>query len=361
MLRSLSLLLPVLFITSCGASTGTGIKQDSPSTGLGPRTMPAQSRSNSNDADPYFVESSNTVSLYGPHNITRNILHDRKGNIWFATWQGIIRYDGKVFTNYTLKENLRRYHVFSLLEARNGNLWFGTIGAGAYRYDGETFTNFTKKDGLANDRVVALFEDAAGNIWFGTDGGASCYNGKSFTNYTTQDGLSDNAVNGITQDKSGILWFGTYRGVNRFDGMTFTEFANTGGESAYDIPSFYGARPFYNVRSIVTDRAGDVWIGSEGGLARYDGKSLTTISTLFIGYVFEDRSGTIWVSGSAASPDPNRKGDMGLYRYDNTMLTLIATDPQVFGIENDNAGNIWFGTVHGARKYDGKTIMTFTE
>lgn len=348
-LRSISFILSVLFITSCGASTGTGIPQGAPTTGLAPRPMPEQSRSDSMDADPYFVESSDTVSPHGPHSITRNILQDRNGSIWLATWQGILRYDGKVFTNYTLKEHLRRYHVFSLLEDRKGNLWFGTIGAGAYHFDGKGFTNFTEKDGLASNRVGCLFEDADGNIWLGTDGGASRYNGKGFTSYTTANGLSDNDVNAITQDRSGALWLGTYKGINRFDGRTFTELKDAGGRS------------FHNVRSILTDRTGDLWIGGEGGLARYDGKSLTTVSTFFIGYIHEDRSGAIWVSGAAASLEGNRANGMGLYRYDKTMPTLIATDPQVFGITDDQAGNIWFGTMHGARRYDGKTITTFAE
>jgi ligand-binding sensor domain-containing protein len=52
--------------------------------------------------DPYFVESSDTISIYGPDHITRDVVQDKNGNYWFATWLGIIQYDGTHFTNYTL-------------------------------------------------------------------------------------------------------------------------------------------------------------------------------------------------------------------------------------------------------------------
>lgn len=54
-----------------------------------------------------------------------------------------------------------------------------------WRYDGKSFTNFTTKDGLVNDSVFSALEDKAGNLWFGTRGvGLSRYDGKSFVTYS---------------------------------------------------------------------------------------------------------------------------------------------------------------------------------
>jgi hypothetical protein len=72
--------------------------------------------------DPSFIIPDDTVSQHGPRNITRNLLTDKNGNIWIASWDGIIRYDGKVFTNMTLKSGLRHYHAFSAFEDRSGIL-----------------------------------------------------------------------------------------------------------------------------------------------------------------------------------------------------------------------------------------------
>lgn len=287
--------------------------------------------------DPYFVMTSDTVSKFGPYSITRNILQDRNGNFWFATWQGIMSYDGKLFTNHTLKNGLRRFHVFSVLKESSGNLWFGTIGGGVYRYDGQTFTNFTTEDGLANNDVLCMTEDDQGNVWLGTDDGVSRFNGKSFTNFTTLDGMGGHSVNAIIQDKNGTLWFGTRYGVvsdvSQYDGKSFKLFSNPLGS------------PFSNVRSIIEDKSGDIWIGGQNGLFCYNGQSVTNISTKFIGYIFEDKAGDIWLShGETAG--------MALSRYDAKNFTKIIGDDQVFGITDDNMGNIWFGTMYGAKRFN---------
>lgn len=303
--------------------------------------------------DPYFATTRDTISTHGPKNITRNVLQDKKGNFWFATWEGIIRYDGKVFTNFTLKEDLIKFHVFSVLEDKQGNLWFGTIRGGVYRYDGKSFTLFTTKDGLANDMVLCMLEDRSGNIWFGTDEGVSRYNGKTFTNFSTQDGLSGRSVNSMIQDKSGKIWFGTRYGISgdvscfdpsvmqRIDGKFFTPFTNKEGLT------------FSNVRSILEDKNGNIWIGGQDGLFRYDGRSVTAISKKFIGYIFEDKSGNLWLS-------EDQSDGWGLCKYNGVSATKIFANSMIFGVTEDRSGNIWCGTVNGVYRYDGKSFNNFT-
>jgi len=74
------------------------------------------------------------------------------------SFQGIIKYDGKVFTNYTLKEDLIHFHMFSVMEDKIGNLWFGSVGGGVYKYDGKSFTLFTTEGGLPDDRISCFME-----------------------------------------------------------------------------------------------------------------------------------------------------------------------------------------------------------
>src|ERR1700710_3145962 len=82
-------------------------------------------------------EIKSVITSIGPNNTTRNIIQDRKGNIWIAAFDGIFRYDGESFTNITSK--VSSSHFFSVLEDRKGNLWFGSIGSGVYYYDGKSF------------------------------------------------------------------------------------------------------------------------------------------------------------------------------------------------------------------------------
>jgi hypothetical protein len=118
------------------------------------------------------------------------------------------------------------------LQDRAGNLWFGTTGDGVYRYDGKSFTNFTKNDGLSNNSVWCVYEDKYNKLWFGTDDGVCIYDSvasqisgsKIFSTLriTDNDPSAKNAVWSILQDKTGKFWFGTSNGVYLYDGKSFT-------------------------------------------------------------------------------------------------------------------------------------------
>jgi len=297
------------------------------------------------DFDPYFTPTEKITSPYGPTNITRNIMQDKKGNIWLATWEGIIQYDGTTFTNFTNKKNLRRFHVFSVLEEKSGNLWFGTIDGGLYRYDGFFFRNFTAKEGLASDRVGCFYEDESGKIWIGTDGGISVYDGKSFTNFTREEGMTNNDVNTIIQDKKGRFWIGTRGSACWYDGESFSECKTITGKT------------FNNVRCIIQDSKGHIWLGGNDGLWRYNGVSFSQIETNFVGYIYEDSKGNIWTSSEVAE---NRAQWM-LSRYDEKTLlemnpkkSVVRKEENMFcGIMEDAEGGIWFGSLDGACRVDG--------
>ncbi len=327
------------------------------------------------------VQTKDVIPSQGPNSIVRTIKQDRKGNIWIASWEGVFKYDGKSFTNITSKVSPARF--FSVLEDRKGNFWFASIGSGVYYYDGKSFQNFTTRDGLANDRVTNIYEDKAGNIWFGTEGGASRYDGKSFRNFKMKEGAAitqtdsihtsvyqyqlpevhwmHNDINSIIEDKTGKLWFGTRGYASVYDGKTFTTITNKDG------------KPFANVRSIIKDKKGNIWLGGDDGLWRYDGSTFTNFTQKFVGYIYEDKKGNIWTS-SETSNGQSRALSSGsvntktwaLSRYDEKSLsgkkptvTEITNKPMIFGILEDDKGNIWFGTFDGVYRYNGNTITSF--
>lgn len=300
--------------------------------------------------DPYFVETSDTISSHGPKSIVRDVLQDKNGNFWFATWHGIMGYDGKVFTNYTLKYGLKHFHVVSLYEDKKGNLWFGTARGGLYLYNGKSFKLFTTKEGLADNTVMCITEDKEGHIWFGTENGASRYDGKTFVNFTTRDGLSSNYVNSLLQDKRGKLWFGC-DGITCYNGKTFTTFKNKDG------------LPFARVASLFEDQDENIWIGTIKGLCRYNGKSLSDfIIPKLVMYMSEDKKSNLLL----AFNDYPRNQNFVLYSYDGKSFTkTIEQNYQdhgaIFRSIEDKGGNIWFGTNKGVCRYDGKTLTYFMD
>jgi ligand-binding sensor domain-containing protein len=288
--------------------------------------------------DPYFTETTDTVSVYGPRSITRNLLQDKRGNFWFATWQGIMSYNGKTFTNHTLKEGLIHFHVFSVYEDSRGNIWFGTVRGGLYRYDGKAFKLFTTKDGLPDNSISSMAEDKAGNIWLGSSAGVSRYDGKTFTNFSSKEGIG--SVNAIIKDKTGKLWFGG-DGITCYDGKNFSSFKNKEGSS------------FEGVASLFEDKTGNIWIGCRKGLCCYDGKVLSDfIIPNFVMYMCEDKKGNLWLAHNNYPANTN----FSLYSYESKSFTKVleqsADNWQIFGMMEDKNGNIWYGTMKGVCRLD---------
>lgn len=334
---------------------------------LGCNAQDKQSAGSILKIDPYFIESTDTFSADGPDHIVRDLLQDKNGMFWFASWLGIISYDGKVFTNHILKSGLIHFHVVSVFEDSKGNLWFGTARGGLYLFDGKEFKLFTTNDGLADNTVLCYAEDRSGRIWMGTEQGLSCYDrnakgSKPFTNYTTAHGLNDNYVGAILCDHSGKLWIGTNKGINLFDGTSFSEFSKDG-------------RSFNKIMALHEDKSGMIWIGTFTGLILFDpqaksGFYFKDILMPYLTYYFtEDKNGCVFFSQSEVNSRFDGLPNQVLFKYDPNLksenkFTRITekdenNDFQIFGKTIDKKGNLWFGTMHGPCRYDGSKFTYF--
>lgn len=282
------------------------------------------------------IETKSIATNDRPKRITRIIKQDSNGTIWFASWDGIITYDGTTFTNITKTISSSRF--FSVLEDKKGNFWFASIGSGVYYYDGKNIQNFTTKDGLANNRVTVIYEDRKGRVWFGTEGGASCYDGGSFQNFTTKEGLPNNSVNAIIEDQSGKFWFGTSGDAAFFDGSKFSKIRNNNGSS------------FKNVRHFIEDKKAGIWLGGNEGLWRYQNNTFTNYSDEFVGYIYEDKTGTIWTTSESSNNHEwvlSRYEAATLYSKKPIVTEIRKEEGMFFGILVDTDGSVWLGTLNG--------------
>ncbi len=262
-------------------------------------------------------------------NSVNSVIEDNKGILWFATAKGLCSYDGDNFYNIPLPKGTspdvspetgfpsnETEALLSLIQDRKGDFWLGTDGSGAYHYDGKTFTSHLKFKGrlqppnnnIYNNCIQSIIEDDDGNIWFTsqTHGGISRYDGKSFTHFTKEDGLPDDMIFSSFKDKDGTLWFGTLD--NGF--ISYKEgsfiFFNSIDATHFMVSCFY------------QDKTGKLLIGSfrEKTISLFDGKNITSIpfdkdkNLVEIRFITEDEDGKIWFGG--------RYGI--LYRYDGKEL-----------------------------------------
>ena len=140
------------------------------------------------------------------------------GALWIATFNGVSRFDGTNWTNYTQADGLAHYLVPSIAIENDGTVWFGTAG-GVSHFDGSDWTTYTKDDGLVSDAIVSMAIDSAGVKWFGAiEGGVSSFDGTNWKTFTAADGLAYNGeIRSIAVDQENAKWFGSkWAGISKY-------------------------------------------------------------------------------------------------------------------------------------------------
>ena len=171
------------------------------------------------------------------------------------------------FTHLTTNDGLSQGYVVDILQDRRGFMWFATRD-GLNRYDGYTFVVY-KHDpndpgSLNSNFLQDLMEDDHGNLWVATNTGVNRFDPTTerCTRYlhdpNNPDTLGGASVKSIAQDSRGYLWFGTEdSGLDKLDPRTgtFTHYRN-------DSDGRFVGR----ITQVIADRHGDIWFVGERGL-----------------------------------------------------------------------------------------------
>ena len=155
--------------------------------------------------------------------------------------------------------------------------------------------------------------------------------------WQTEDGLPQNSVTALAQTRDGYLWVGTQDGLARFDGVRFVPF------NAHNTPAIRNSR----IVQLFEDRKGAFWIGTEdAGLVRSEGRQLTAFSTPNEGTAYnyarvlcDDSEGGLWIASC----------ENQLVRWRGGSFTVVSTNWNLTGtsvsaVAGDLAGQVWVGT-----------------
>ncbi|MBK9098789.1 MAG: response regulator [bacterium] len=176
-----------------------------------------------------------------------------------------------------------------------------------------------------------------------------------FNRLTVEDGLSNNDVNTLIQDKTGFIWFGTEDGLNRFDGYNFIIFRHN--------PADPNSLSSNVVWSLLEDKTGNIWVGTADGiLNQYDSMNEKFTRWDFAGEnkkycsitaLFEDQKGYLWIGTRSRgvfkfNPDTREAKN---YRWEKNIPSSLS-HTTVRSISEDKNGNILIGTYNGLNKFN---------
>ncbi len=306
-----------------------------------------------------------------------SIVQDQEGYLWFATQEGLNRYDGYEFVTYqhdsSDPKSLSHDWVWSLLVDNAGRLWVGTDGGGLSLYEPKTnnFKHFMHRPNdpgsLSNDRVRSIFQDRTGQLWVGTDGGGLNRfdpQTETFIHYrhdpAEPESLSNDKVLAILEDRAGVLWIGTDGGgLSRFDAEreAFIHFRHD--------PSRPDSLSDDRIRVLFEERNGRFWVGTfAGGVNlfnpadesfkrfRHDPQNPISLSHDEVRDIFQDTDGTLWFATDAGLDEwrPSMQGFLH-YTHDSADSSTIASD-RVITLYQGRGGVLWVGTYGGISRWN---------
>ncbi len=315
----------------------------------------------------YFHQPSESLSL--PHNSITDIVEDQSGRLFFSTLGGLGEYIGENnFRSY--KSELKKEHHLNndflncLFSDNHGNLWIGTERGGINIYNTRQnvleYFEYDKgnRNSLSHNAINSIFEDE-NFIWIGTAGGGlNRYDkrNKTFKHYlfdvNDTNSISSNFVTAIHRDKSGRLWVATWgAGINLVNEDSNDHQSFISNRNTNDTP-FILSNTF--IAAIVEDTLGNLWIGTNGGLFKYDiyKEQLNRISQEInaVGCLAFDSQFNLWVGSpnglyhiSLDSSGRESAYNTTHYIHDVKDSTSLSGN-YITAVTMDVEGTIWSGT-----------------
>lgn len=307
-----------------------------------------------------------------PQDTIRAITQTLDGYLWLGTDEGLARFDGYEFVIYKTPAGLPSDSITALAAGKDGSLWIGTPN-GLSQWKGGRFVTFSERNGLANNSVRSLFVDHLGSVWVAAGGNLSRFDGKQFNNYLRSSALPMRVVRQVAETSTGVVYAAGNLAVAKLDQGTFrvafpivsaleTPIAiSIDRENRVWVVSSHGLQqqdpsgevhrihsPSMELQTVINDRDGNVWVGTNAGIARVEGdriegsREADSQDPGLVLCLFEDRDGNLWAGGGN-----------GLTRFrDNTFATygrsegLPSDEPNA--LLQDRQGRIWAGFLdHG--------------
>ncbi len=271
--------------------------------------------------------------------------------------------------HYTSKQGLPSSTIRDIIQDKEGYLWFATEN-GVVRYNGYEFQSYSDIHGAAH----CIYVDRNSTLWVGSSHGLEkyCSASNNFTDYLPDPSVkgqaAGNDISDIVEDKKGLFWVTTGTGVFNFNKIT-GKFSPV----QYDYDSANGISAGYNFAYV--DKDGSLWFASERGLDKYNYESgkilhywrnpqnnninMSSVSKYLINGICEDSNGTLWLGTLDGIVEFNKKTDTFRNYVPDPKIRLPYLANQINCFCFDSSGLLWVGTGTGIFTFDTR-LKTFT-
>lgn len=270
-----------------------------------------------------------------PQNTVTSIVRTRDGNLWFGTYEGLVRFDGASFAVFDAKTTpvLAVGSTLSLMEDRAGGLWIGR-SENVVRYEGGVFREVIDAKATGQGSVWSFCEAPDGTVWAAGSKGLVRWKGGQATLLTKKDGLPVERLRSVCLDRDGTLWVGT----------------NGGGLCSYrdgkfTVRSTKEGFPDARVQAVLPDPSGGIWASTAGGgLVRINGSQVRLygradgLPTEQLTALALDAHGALWIGTWGSGISVLRNGVF------SSLGPPALSNDQIWSLLADEEGYLWVGT-----------------
>ena len=277
------------------------------------------------------------------------ILKDKLGNDWIGTNGGISVFNNGSLVNSFSEGNGMPYQQVRFIKSdKNGKIWIGTWGGGVMEFNpnANRFEMTYRVNSFMNQLLItAMSIDNDNNMWVGTTDGLVYYeiNNQLTDRLTQSHGLSGNEITTIFTDSKNVVWVGARgKGLNKITGAKIEQVKLNEKITA---------------STIIEDTKGNLWIGTEGkGVLVFNGDSIIKkygvtngLLSDYISLLNIDDDGNVWIGTNKGL----NKFDVKLNKFYSfsDKMGYVGIESKPNATYKDTDGNLWFGTIKGAVKF----------
>ncbi len=271
------------------------------------------------------------------------LLQDRQGTLWVtATDSSVLRFRNGQWQQLDERHGVQGHSTGALFEDREGLLWLGTTH-GLFRIADGPVWGIGRPQGLATDYIRSLLQTADGQAWIGHANGLSRMRGGKPEQVFPKHGARGNSVMALSRAADGGVWAGTYnRGVLH---------AGPGPGAPVRFLDGDGTLATEQVRALLEDPDGTLWIGTEHGLAawrdgRLDRMPLPGLPELPVRALHRTATGELWIGQLGGLARRGVDGELEVLAAEREFPALSA-----FDFLSDPDGGLWIATDRGVVGY----------